>query len=112
MAHKPGWKHTLTWNHRRDPPAGMPRVLGTWFDREPTLADFRAVYPAYQLGCGYGHHINFPDKPRRKLADNVRIRANQRRKKTLEANRLRKHLPLLAEIIIQQEGLDWRSENY
>lgn len=109
--HKPGWIHTLQWNNpHTSPPEGLPRVLGKWADCSPSLADFREVYPAYRLGCGYGHHINFPEgKPRRKQDAATNARRKERARKTLEMNRVRAKLPLLADVIIEQEGLNWRA---
>lgn len=110
--HKPGWLHTLRWGSPyTTPPNGLPRILGAWADREPTTDDFLAVYPAYRLGCGYFHSITFPETPahqRRKLSPEVNARRKQRARMTAEANRVRKALPLLADVIIRDSGLDWR----
>jgi hypothetical protein len=37
-------------------------------------------------------------------------RANERRKATLEANRIRQKLPLLADLLIEEHRLDWKAE--
>ena len=111
MSHKPGWRHQLRWRHtHRVPPNGLPIVLGEWTDREPTTEDFLSVYPDYKLGCGFCHAIEFPYQPVKRRDPEVNRIANARRKATLEANRARKHYPLLANVLIAEHGLDWRAE--
>lgn len=113
MTHKAGWKHQLRWGHtHRDPPNGLPKILGEWTDREPTIEDFLSVYPDYKLGCGFCHAIEFPYQPVKRRDPEVNRIANARRKATLEANRVRKHYPLLADVLIAEHGLDWKAEEH
>lgn len=113
MAHQEGWTHSLSWtNPYTKPPEGMPVKLAEWVDRCPDSSDFKKVYPGYKLGCGYSHCINFPIviSTRKKMSAKARIQAKERREKTLEMKRVKKHLPLFADQIIKDEKLDWRSE--
>ena len=111
MAHKSGWIHRLQWgNIHTTPPNGLPKVLGEWKDREPSIEDFKTVYPDYRLGCGFGHFITFPTVKRKPFSEAVKKRMRERRNKTKKANWLKKNMPLLANQIIKEEKLDWRNE--
>ncbi len=109
--HKEGWRHQLRWsNPYTDPPDGLPRILAEWVNKEPTINDFRKIYPRYKLGCGYRSAIIFPERKIKHLSAKTKKQANQRRKKTIKMLWVKKHLPLFAEQIIQEEQLDWRKE--
>jgi len=111
--HRSGWVHELRWTAgSRKPPEGMDKILGTWTEFSPSIQDFVAVFPDYRLGCGYSHCIRFPTKPIKRQAPEVKQRANERRKATLEANRIRQKLPLLADILIDEHRLDWKAEEH
>lgn len=111
--HSEGWVHSLRWtNPYTKPPAGMEIKLAEWSDRSPNSDDFRKVYPDYKLGCGFSHCIDFPIvvSNRKPMSDAAKAQSKERREKTIEMKRIRKHLPLLADQIIKEEGLDWRAE--
>jgi hypothetical protein len=108
---KEGWVYSLRFtNPYREPPGNLPRLLATW-DHEPSLKERLAVYPGYQLGCGFSVCIEFPHKPIKRMDADKKQAMRAKAKKTLEANRVRKQLPLLAAVIIRDEGLDWRASN-
>ena len=109
--HKEGWVHKLKWvSPYTEPPKGLPRVLGVWTDRNPTMEDYKKVYPEYELGCGFCSTIEFPYEERKRLPKETRERMKARRNKTKKANWLKKNMPLFAEQIIEEEKLDWRKE--
>jgi hypothetical protein len=111
MANRAGWVHKLFWaNPYTSPPNGLPRVLAEFGEDPPTMAQRLAVYPDYALGCGYSVGISFPWIPAKKRDPETNKRANERRKATLEANRIRQKLPLLADVLISENRLDWKQE--
>lgn len=111
MTDRTQWIHSIVWrNPYTTPPDNLPIKLLERTGQPFTAEEIKAVYPDYRLGCGYSHCIDFPAPARRTMSAATRKRMQERRQKTQEANRLRKHLPLLAEVIIKEEGLDWRAE--
>ena len=108
MSREKNWKYSLRWGNKyTNPPLGFNRVLAEW-DHDPSIDERIAVYPSYQLGCGFSVCIEFPWKPRRERDAATKLRQNDRRRKTQEANRVRQKLPLLADAIIAEYQLDWR----
>ena len=90
MENRTGWNHKLFWaNPYTKPPNGLPRILAEFGEDPPTIEDRIAVYPDYKLGSGYSIGIDFPWKPVKKRDAETNRIANERRKATLEANRIR-----------------------
>ena len=103
------WKYSLRWsNPYTNPPTGLSRVLAEW-NHDPSIAERIAAYPSYQFGCGFAVCIEFPWKPRQPRDEATKLQQRERTKKTLEANRVRQKLPLLADVIIAEHQLDWRN---
>lgn len=108
---KEGWIYSLRFtNPYREPPNGLERILATW-DHEPTLEEKLMAYPDYRLGCGFSICIEFPHKQIKRMEEGKKKIMREKAKKTLEANRVRKKLPLLANVIIRDYELDWRAKH-
>lgn len=107
---KEGWVYSLRFaNPYREPHNGLERILATW-DHDPTMEERLQVYPEYRLGCGYSIAIEFPHKPIKHMTPEKKKAMREKAMKTLEANRVKKKLPLLADVIIRDYELDWRAK--
>jgi hypothetical protein len=100
--------YSLAWNNPYTK-APSHRCLRVW-RYKPTDEEILKAYPDYKLGCGYSLHLDFVTPPIKHLPPEVAKLKNERRKKTIKLKWVKKNLPLLADQIIKDENLDWRSE--